>query len=147
MVDLAKEQKMVTDVKKQIFKVILASSDYLQAYQSLCKLNLKKKQEREIVKVLTQLCLNEQTYNHFYTLLAQHLCRLQNHFKFSFQYTLWDYLKVLSKLEISQINNLAKMFGTLIGSQTLPLAFLKGMDLGQDELSKSQILFLHLLLD
>lgn len=93
-----------------------------------------------------QCLINEHNYNHFYTLLAQYLTNKNQQFKFSLQYTLWDYLKSINKLEIAQINNLSRMFGYLIAHNNIPLAFIKGLDL-QKELEKSEKLFLFLLLD
>jgi hypothetical protein len=42
---------------------------------------------------------------------------------------------------------MAKFFGTLFGQQNLPLSFLKGFDFTSEEFTKSQTLFLHLLMD
>jgi nucleolar MIF4G domain-containing protein 1 len=61
---------MVTDIKKAVFQDIVGSEDYLEAFEKLNQLNLKKTQSREIVRVLLHCCLNEKTYNPFYTLLA-----------------------------------------------------------------------------
>jgi nucleolar MIF4G domain-containing protein 1 len=62
---------MVTDIKKAVFQAIVGSEDYLEAFEKLNSLNLKKTQQREIVRVLLHCCLNEKTYNKYYTLLAQ----------------------------------------------------------------------------
>ena len=67
---------MNTDVKKAVFQAIVSSDDYIQAFENVIRLNLKKQQEREIVKVLMQCCVNEQgAFNKFYALLAQRLIR------------------------------------------------------------------------
>ena len=66
---------MVTDVKKAVFQAIVNSDDYLQAFEQLMRLNLKKTQQREIIRVLMHCCLNEKTYNPYYALLAQRLIK------------------------------------------------------------------------
>ena len=78
---------------------MMSSDDYLHAYEQLMHLNLKKTQEREIVRVLLQCCLAEKEYNPFYALLSEKLLTDAN-FKYTYKYALWDYLKMLEKTEI-----------------------------------------------
>jgi len=91
---------MVTDVKKQIFQTLMQAEDYLQAYENLTRLGLKKTQEREIVKVIVQCCCNEDRFNKFYLLLAKKLCQTDREFQFSFKFTLWDYIRTVEKLGV-----------------------------------------------
>lgn len=121
----------------------MSSDDYLHAYEQLMHLNLKKTQEREIVRVVLQCCLAEKTYNPFYQYLSIRLLSDVN-FKYTFKYALWDYLKSVEKLEIDQLVNLAKIFGALMTKQ-LPLHFLKVIDF--EDLNKANTLFLHLVLE
>lgn len=99
ILDSAKKLHMVTDVKKAIFQAIMMSDDYLHAYEQLMHLNLKKTQEREIVRVLLQCCIAEKTYNPFYYYLSTKLLTDIN-FKYTYKYALWDYIKSIEKLEI-----------------------------------------------
>ncbi|CDW86880.1 nucleolar mif4g domain-containing protein 1 [Stylonychia lemnae] len=147
IIELAKTQHMNTDIKKAVFQAIVGAEDYIQAFENCTRLNLKKQQEREIIKVLLHCCVNEKgVFNKFYALLAQRLCKFQpQSYRYSLKYSLWDYLKTLSKFDIRQIANLAKLFAFLIGENELPLHFLKVLQF--DELSKPQNLFLYVLLD
>ena len=56
---VAKKHHMITDVKKAVFQAIVQSEDYLQAFEQLNRLNLKKTQQREIIRVLFHCCLSE----------------------------------------------------------------------------------------
>ena len=51
------------------------------------------------------------------------------------KYTLWDYLKTLTKFDIRQIANLAKLFGMLVSKNDVPLHFLKVLNF--EELTKA----------
>lgn len=51
----AKAQHFVTDIQKSVFYTLMNSDDYLDCVQQLQKLGLKKKQEREIIKVCNLL--------------------------------------------------------------------------------------------
>ncbi len=57
MLELAAQQRMNTEVRKKIFCTIMGSADYLDAFERLLKLKLKAKQDREIVHVLVDCCL------------------------------------------------------------------------------------------
>lgn len=96
---------------------------------------MKKQQQREIIKVITHCCINERKiYNPFYALLAHRLIKENTQsYKYSFKYTLWDYLKALDKFEVRQISNLAKLTAYLLGTLQIPLHFLKVIDFDDDE--------------
>ena len=92
-------------------------------------------------------CLQEkEVYNPFYALLAQRLIKENaTSFKYSFKYTLWDYLKTITTLQIKQIYNLAKMTAYLLSEMSIPLHFLKVIDFEQEE-PKAHA-FLHLVFE
>lgn len=46
-----------------------------------CRLGLKDQQEREIVHVLMDCCLQEKTYNPFYAFLAGKFCDYERRFQ------------------------------------------------------------------
>lgn len=46
-----------------------------------CRLGLKDQQEREIVHVLMDCCLQEKTYNPFYAFLASKFCDYERRFQ------------------------------------------------------------------
>ena len=76
ILEVARSQHMNTDVKRAVFQAIVGSEDYLQAFEAVTRLSLRKQQEREIIKVLVHCCLNEKrAFNKFYGLLAQRLCK------------------------------------------------------------------------
>jgi len=52
--EAAKAQHFSTDIQKSVFYTLMSCDDYLDAFQNLQKLGLKKKQEREIIKVSWQ---------------------------------------------------------------------------------------------
>jgi nucleolar MIF4G domain-containing protein 1 len=140
---LAREQRMNTDVRRAIFVAIMSASDYQDAYLRMMKLQLKKKQEFEIPKVLIHCAGAEKSYNPYYTLIAKRLCG-DTKLKKSFQFSLWDIFKKMGEsedndgiqedeeedsLDTRHIVNLAKMFGTLIVEGGLSLGVLKNLNL------------------
>ncbi|KAH7395735.1 hypothetical protein BKA64DRAFT_68267 [Cadophora sp. MPI-SDFR-AT-0126] len=141
LIQLAREQRMNTDIRRAIFVTIMSATDYQDAHLRLMKLKLKKVQEFEIPKVLIHCAGGEKTYNPYYTLIAKKICG-DRRLKTAFQYCLWDLFKKMGEseeddvdpedeedaLETRQIVNLAKMFGTLLVDGGLSLIALKNLN-------------------
>lgn len=137
---LAKEQRMNTDVRRSIFIAIMSSSDSDDAYVRLLKLGLRKSQQLEIPKVLVHCAGAEKVYNPFYTILSRQICR-DKKLKMALQFSLWDLFKRMGEaddeaegdedesaggnFDLRSMVNLARMFGVLIAEHGLSLSVLK----------------------
>jgi nucleolar MIF4G domain-containing protein 1 len=144
LVQLAREQRMNTDIRKAIFVTLMSASDYEDAYRRLLKLKLKKVQRLEIPKVIIHCSSAEKHYNPYYTLIAKKLCG-DRKLSMAFQFSLWDLFKRLGEanengnvlednddeeiLDIRQLVNHAKMFGVLIVEDGISLSVLKNLNL------------------
>lgn len=139
LIQLAREQRMNTDVRRSIFIAVMSATDYNDAYFRLMKLHLKRSQELEIPKVLIHCAGAEKAYNPFYTFLSRRVCS-DRKLKMSFQFSLWDLFKQMGegeeepkeydeedegKLGLRSLVNLARMFGVLIAEGGLGLGVLK----------------------
>lgn len=139
LIQLAREQRMNTDVRRSIFIAVMSATDYNDAYVRLMKLRLKRNQVLEIPKVLIHCAGAEKMYNPFYTFLSRRVC-LDKKLKMSFQFSLWDLFKQMGegedepneddeddggKLGLRSLVNLARMFGVLIAEGGLGLGILK----------------------
>ncbi|KAJ6833714.1 nucleolar MIF4G domain-containing protein 1 [Iris pallida] len=68
LVQLAAAQRMNTDVRRAIFCIIMSGEDYMDAFEKILRLNLSGKQDREIMRVLVDCCLQEKLFNKYYCL-------------------------------------------------------------------------------
>lgn len=142
LIQLAKEQRMNTDIRRSIFIAVMSATDYNDAYVRLMKLRLKRSQELEIPKVLIHCAGAEEVYNPFYTFLSRRVCS-DKKLKMSFQFSLWDLFKQMGegedepeeddendegKLGLRSLVNLARMFGVLIAEGGLGLGVLKNLN-------------------
>lgn len=105
-----KKYKMTTDLKKMIFTSIVTSSDCNDAFEKLLRLNLKKDQAREIVKILVLLVIEEKAYNPFYKLVMEKLMNVEKSHKYTFHYTIWDYIKILDNYDLKYIICMLNLF-------------------------------------
>jgi nucleolar MIF4G domain-containing protein 1 len=145
LVQLAREHRMNTDVRRAIFISIMSASDFKDAQIRLNKLNLKRSQEAEIPRVIVHCAGSEKTYNPYYTVLARKVCADHKTRK-SFQFALWDIFKSLGERQdgaedsdeedsaagdsqsLRKMVNQGKLYGTLIGRKALPITSLKNLN-------------------
>jgi nucleolar MIF4G domain-containing protein 1 len=162
LLQLAKEQRMNTDIRRAIFISIMSAQDFQDAYMRLMKLKLKKVQEYEIPKVLVHCARGEKSYNPYYTLIAKKVCG-DRRLRTAFLFCLWDLFKRMGEsdeeddvpeddeetLDNRQLVNLAKMFGTLILEGGLSLGVLRNLNLNYLQLKTKtflEVLFISILL-
>ncbi|XP_040022796.2 nucleolar MIF4G domain-containing protein 1 isoform X2 [Gasterosteus aculeatus] len=141
VLDLARKQRMNTDVRRNIFCVIMTSEDYLDAFEKLIRMGLKDKQEREIVHVLMDCCLQEKTFNAYYAVLGEKFCSHDRRFQMTFQFSLWDKFRELANLPSSTMNNLIQLVTLFLQRKCLSLSILKVIEFG--ELDKATVRFLR----
>uniref|UniRef100_A0A183E5Q0 MI domain-containing protein n=1 Tax=Gongylonema pulchrum TaxID=637853 RepID=A0A183E5Q0_9BILA len=93
LLQLAKNAKMNTTIRRNIFCTIMSSTvmellqldfqDEADAFEKLLRLSLKGQQEREIVHICVHCALREASYNPFYAAVIDHLCCYHKRFKVS----------------------------------------------------------------
>ncbi|KAH0937133.1 hypothetical protein HID58_004594 [Brassica napus] len=130
MLKLADAQRMNTDSRKAIFCVIMSSEDYIDAFEKLLRLDLPGKQDREIMRVLVECCLQEKVFNKYYT------------------YCIWDHFKELETMSLQRSMHLAKFVAEMIVSFNLSLAVLKCVDLANPvQLTPKRIMHFRMLFE
>ncbi|CAH0694798.1 unnamed protein product [Spodoptera exigua] len=144
LLELARQQRMNTDVRRSIFCVIMAAEDYMDAFEKLQHLGLKGQQEREIVHVLLACCLQEKTYNPYYAVLGQKLCDTDRKYQLSIQFSVWDKIKELDSISKQSTTNLAQFLIHLIMEKGLALSVLKVIQFS--ELNKHTVRFMRQIL-
>lgn len=144
--ELAKLQRMNTDIRRAIFISIMSANDYVDAVTKLDKLALKKSQEREIPRIVVHCAVVEPAYNPYYGILALKLCESHSYRK-TFQFMLWDLVKSFDGADgdddeddfagfdknsddddddkLKKILNLGRLFGNLVGEGSLALHVLR----------------------
>ena len=142
MLKIATKMRLNTDIRKRIFLVIMSSRDVADAFERLARLDLKGRQDREVVRVLIECCGQEQDYNSFYAELASVMCSQNRQFKTTLQFCMWDLFKGLASGEVRERRaiNLARMFAHLVAAFHLPLSILKPIDVS--DIQSSMVLFL-----
>ncbi|RVE48005.1 hypothetical protein evm_007317 [Chilo suppressalis] len=144
LLELARKQRMNTDVRRSIFCVIMAAEDYMDAFEKLQHLGLRGQQEKEVVHVLLACCLQEKVYNPYYAVLALKLCNTDRKYQLSIQFSTWDKIKELKTLAKHSVTNLAQLLVHLILAKGLPLSVLKVIQFS--DLNKHTVKFMRQIL-
>ncbi|CAI9715604.1 MIF4G domain-containing 1-like [Octopus vulgaris] len=142
--ELSRKQRMNTDIRRNIFYTLMASEDFVDAFERLLKLKLKPVQERDIIHVIVDCCIQEKEYNPYYAHLLQKFCEFHRRFQMTFQFNLWDKLKDMPSLTEMMMSNLAKLVSHLIVSKAQSLALFKVLEFGT--LDKQTVFFLKAVL-
>lgn len=127
--ELARKQRLNTDIRRAIFVALMGAEDYIDACQRIDKLHLKNKQAREVPHVILHCCGNEKVYNPYYSLVAAKQCT-QHHMRKTMQFTLWDYLGVLENgsSNVQKTMHYARFYASLVTQGALGLDILKNVD-------------------
>uniref|UniRef100_G3X0M5 Nucleolar MIF4G domain-containing protein 1 n=1 Tax=Sarcophilus harrisii TaxID=9305 RepID=G3X0M5_SARHA len=144
ILELARKQRMNTDIRRNIFCTLMISEDFLDAFEKLLKLGLKDQQEREIVHVLIDCCLQEKVYNPFYAYLASKFCEYERRFQMTFQFSIWDKFRDLENLSATTSSNFMQLVAHLLKKKSLPLSIFKVIEFS--ELNKPRVHFLRKIL-
>ncbi|KAJ1718994.1 suppressor of glycerol defect [Coemansia erecta] len=143
LLQLARQQHMNTDVRRSVFVVLQGSSDYAEAFDRLLRLDLKRTQTHDVVRVLVHCCGQEAVFNPYYALVGLRLCAHHASYRLTLQYALWDFLRELGEADVGgmshtpvdlsempevplrRVVNVAKLYAWLVGKLGLSLLVLK----------------------
>ncbi len=125
LLEMARKQRMNTEVRRNIFCILMTAEDFIEAFERLMRLGLKGQQEREIVHVIMDCCFQEKTFNPYYALLLQKLCHFHRRFQIASQFALWDHFKNLATQSQLQISHLSKLVVHLTLEGSLSLSVLR----------------------
>ncbi|KAL8109590.1 uncharacterized protein LOC141671887 [Apium graveolens] len=128
MIQLAAAQRMNTDARRAIFCIVMSGEDYIDTFEKLLRLDLHGKQDREIMRIIVDCCLQEKVFNKYYCVLASKLCSHDKNHKFTLQYCLWDHFKEMESMELIRSMHLSKFIGEMLASFSISLAVLKVVD-------------------
>uniref|UniRef100_A0A182Y6V6 Uncharacterized protein n=1 Tax=Anopheles stephensi TaxID=30069 RepID=A0A182Y6V6_ANOST len=129
LLELARQQRMNTDDRRNVFCVIMGAEDYLAAFENLLRLAIKDL--RVVVSVIIHCSLAEKEYNPYYSILSQKFCDYDRRYQLAIQYALWDRLKEIHSLQQQQVRNLARFITHLIAEGGLALSCLKVIELAE----------------
>ncbi|GAB6030463.1 hypothetical protein CHUAL_007329 [Chamberlinius hualienensis] len=141
IMELATKLHINTDIRKNIFSIVMTAEDYVDAFNKLLKLSLKNLQEKEAIHVAMECCLQEKAYNPYYGFLLQKFCAHDRKYLMMVQFSIWDKLKEMPSVVPYQISHLSQLISHLILTKALPLSVLKVIE--YSDINKPTVRFLR----
>ena len=133
LLQLARKNHMNTDVRRNLFCIIMSSEDYNDCYEKIIKLSLKDKQQREIIHVAFICALKVKTFNPYYTSIIKTFCESSKSFQITCQFAIWDRLKELDKLSETKKRNFCSVLTSLLSTKSVSLSVLKIVNFAEIE--------------
>lgn len=122
---LCSKLRLVTPLRKNVFKALITCEDYVECCQRLVKIG--GRQFIEVVNVCMLLALKEKHFNNFYVYLLDKLACLDRKYKLAVMCALRDRLNDLERLSLVERKNLAKLIAELIKRNAIPITVLKAV--------------------
>lgn len=140
---LCSKLRLVTPLRKNLFKAIVTCEDYVECCQRLVRIG--GRQFVEVVNVCLLLAQKEKQFNLFYVHLLNQLSLSDRKYKLAVIYNFRDRLNDLTRLKEIERDNLAKCMVELLKRNTIPITVLKTVQFS--DLDQAHLEFLRKVLN
>jgi len=151
MTKLAKKHQMNTDTSRALFKILLTSEDFMDAFEKIQQLKLKGKKDREVIQVLVYCCQQEKNYNPYYAYLTNQILSIgSKQWSFTLKVTFWNFISSLqtsTEIEPHKVRNMAQLLGFLVRNGCLTLDVFKRLNTATLNPTPQTLLFIRKTLD
>ncbi|KAF4717583.1 pre-mRNA-splicing factor cwc22, partial [Perkinsus olseni] len=112
-------EQATVDLRRTVYLCIMSSVNFEECVHKILSLNIREGQEKEICTMLIDCCAMERTFNSFYALQAERLCRLVEVYRQNFEANFLDQYETCHRMETNKIRNVAKFYGHLLASDAI----------------------------
>ncbi|ANQ11108.1 Uncharacterized protein PCOAH_00052850 [Plasmodium coatneyi] len=150
--DQAKEEitdmteQYLINLRKNVYLSIMSSLSFEECVHKLLKLNIKKGYEIEICNMLIDCCCMEKTFQKFYALQAERLCKLKSIYQENFEKCFQNSYNTAHRLETAKLRNCAKLFAHLLYTDAISWNIFLNIKLSEEDTTSSTRIFLKILL-
>lgn len=135
----------IIGLRKQIYLTIMSSVDFEECCHKLMKLNIQEGQEIELCNMIIECCSQERTYLKFYGLMGERFCKLNRTWGEAFIQCFSDLYETVHRYETNRLRNVAKYFGHLFSTDSLPWTCFSVIRLNEDETTSASRIFIKIL--
>lgn len=138
------ETNMV-NLRRTIYLTIMSALDFEEAVHKLLNINLPPGQESEMCNMIIECCSQERSYNKFYGLMAERLCKINRIWSIGFEGCFRTYYDTIHRYETNRLRNIAKLFGHLFASDGIPWSCLDVVKMTEEDTTSSSRIFTKIL--
>ena len=132
-------------LRRTIYLAIMSSINYEECVHKILRLDIPQGKEREVAAILIDACAHERTFNRFFALQAERLCRLKHAYRNEFEQSFGLMYSTAHRLETNKIRNVAKFFGHLLISDSISWKVLQDVVLTEEATTSSTRIFIKIL--
>lgn len=139
------EQELI-NLRKTVYLSIMSSINFEECTHKLLKLNIRAGREIEVCTMLIDCCAMERTFQKFFVLQAERLCRLSPVYCDCFQEAFRRQYAMVHRLETSKLRNTAKFFAHLLYTDAVTWVILEEFKLSEETTTSSGRIFIKIIL-
>ncbi|SOV23925.1 cell cycle control protein,putative [Plasmodium sp. DRC-Itaito] len=139
-------EQYLINLRKNVYLSIMSSLSYEECVHKLLKLNIKKGYEIEICNMLIDCCCMEKTFQTFYALQAERLCKLKKIYQENFEKCFDNSFNTAHRLETAKLRNCSKFFAHLLYTDAISWSIFKIIKLTEEDTTSSTRIFIKILL-
>lgn len=137
----------LVNLRRTIYLTIMSSGGFEEATHKLLRVNLPSGLEHELPSMLLECASQERTYNKFFGLIGERLCKLNRMWTTLFEEAFQKYYDTIHRYETNRLRILAQMFGHLFSSDAIGWHALGAIHLNEDETTSSSRIFIKILFE
>jgi len=135
----------VIALRKQIYLTIMSSVDFEECCHKLMKMNIQEGQEIELCNMIIECCSQERTYLKFYGLMGERFCKINRTWGEAFVQCFTELYETVHRYETNRLRNVAKYFGHLFSTDSLPWTCFSVIRLNEDDTTSASRIFIKIL--
>ncbi|CRH02810.1 cell cycle control protein, putative [Plasmodium relictum] len=139
-------EQYLINLRKNVYLSIMSSLSFEECVHKLLKLNIKKGYEIEICNMLIDCCCMEKTFQKFYALQAERLCKLKKIYQENFEKCFENSYNTAHRLETAKLRNCSKFFAHLLYTDAISWSVFMIIKLTEENTTSSTRIFIKILL-
>ncbi|KAF2155886.1 MIF4G-domain-containing protein [Myriangium duriaei CBS 260.36] len=137
----------LVNLRRTIYLTIMSSSAFEECTHKLLRINLPPGLEHEMPSMLVECSSQERTYNKFYGLIGERLCKLNRMWTELFEQQFVKYYETIHRFETNRIRIIAQLFGHLLTSVAIGWHCMSAIRLSEEDTNSSSRIFIKILFE
>lgn len=137
----------LVNLRRTIYLTIMSSGGFEECTHKLLRINLPPGLEEEMPSMIVECCSQERTYNKFFGLIGERLCKLNRMWQELFENSFAKYYDTIHRYETNRLRIIAHFFGHLMTSDAIGWHVLSSIHLNEEETTSSSRIFVKILIE
>ncbi|GAB7345213.1 hypothetical protein MBLNU457_3589t1 [Dothideomycetes sp. NU457] len=137
----------LVNLRRTIYLTIMSSGGFEECTHKLLRINLPPGLEHEMPSMLIECSSQERTFNKFYGLIGERLCKLNRMWIELFEQQFMKYYETIHRLETNRLRIVAQLFGHLLATDAIGWEVMTVIHMNEEETTSSSRIFIKILFE